>query len=234
MRNLKAIVLACVAAAASLLYAQGTPRSTGWDTYAGDAQGRRFSPLTQITPTNVSKLRLAWQYGVADTSTGSVTAAGRSQAVPIVVRGVLYTSTARRTIVALDPATGKEIWKYELDKGGAPNRGVSYWPGDGRSPARILAGTTDGRLLALDAATGQLIPTFGEHGAIDLRAGVADRYPRMPYMMASPGIVYRDLVVTGAQGQEDNPDGPAMDVRAWDVRSGKLVWTFHTIPHPGE
>jgi len=99
---------------------------------------------------------------------------------------------------------------------------------------RILAGTTDGRLLALDAATGKPVATFGEGGSIDLRAGVADKYPRMPYMMASPGLVYRNLIVTGAQGQEDNPEGPAMDVRAWDVRTGKLVWTFHTIPHPGE
>ena len=84
-------------------------------------------------------------------------------------------ATARRTIVALDPTTGNEVWKYEIEKGGAPNRGVSYWPGDTRSPARILAGTTDGRLLALDAETGKLIPTFGENGAINLRVGVADK-----------------------------------------------------------
>jgi quinoprotein glucose dehydrogenase len=90
------------------------------------------------------------------------------------VRGVLYTSTARRTIVALDPATGKEIWKHELEKGGAPNRGVSYWPGERGVAPRILAGTTDGRLIALDAATGTLVPTFGDRGAIDLRAGVAE------------------------------------------------------------
>ena len=117
----------------------------------------------------------------------AVSSVGRSQAVPIFVRGVLYTSTARRTIVALDPATGQEIWKHELDKGGAPNRGVSYWPGDGRLAPRILAGTTDGRLIALDAATGKPVPTFGDQGAIDLRAGVADKFPKMPYLMASPG-----------------------------------------------
>src|SRR5499427_6452766 len=206
MRNLMAILLAC-AAAVSLVFAQGPPRSGGWDTYAGNAQGRRYSPLTQINTKNVSALKLAWQYGVADASAGSVSAAGRSQAVPIFIRGVLYTSTSRRTIVALDPATGKEIWKYELDKGGAPNRGVSYWPGDSGSPARIFAGTTDGRLLALDATTGQLISTFGVKGAVDLRASVADKYPKLPYMMASPGLIYKNLIVTGAQGQEDNPEG---------------------------
>ena len=226
--GLKASLLACVAGA-SLGYAQSASLVGEWQTYSGDSQGRRYSPLTQINTTNISTLKLAWQYGVADTRT-----AGRSQAVPILVRGVLYTSTARRTIVALDPVTGHEIWKHELEKGGAPNRGVSYWPGDRQFSPRILAGTTDGRLIALDAATGTLVPAFGDHGAIDLRVGVADTFPKIPYMMASPGIIYRNLIVTGAQGQEDNSAGPAMDVRAWDIRSGKLVWTFHTLPHPGE
>src|SRR4051812_8031281 len=232
MRGVKAMLVASVVVA-SFVYAQTAPRSVGWDTYAGDAQGRRYSPLTQINTKNVAQLKLAWQYGVADAA-GSVSAAGRSQAVPIVVGGVLYTSTSRRTIVALNPATGVEIWKYELEKGGAPNRGVSYWPGGGGLPPRIFAGTTDGHLLALDAATGKTVAGFGDHGAIDLRVGVAEKFPKMPYLMASPGIIYRNLIITGAQGQEDNPEGPAMDVRAWDVRTGALAWTFHTIPHPGE
>src|ERR1051326_1807544 len=137
MRGLKVLLVACVAGA-GLLYAQGGMQSAGWQTYAGDAQGRRYSPLTQINTKNVSNLKLAWQYGVADAAAGSVNAAGRSQAIPIVVRGVLYTSTTRRTIVALDPASGKEIWKYELDKGGAPNRGVSYWPGASGVPPRLM------------------------------------------------------------------------------------------------
>src|SRR5881392_3893629 len=111
MRRLTAILVACAAGAG--LYAQSASESTGWQTYAGDAQGRRFSPLTQINTTNVSKLKLAWQYGVAGSAGAGATvaAAGRSQAIPILVRGVLYTSTSRRTIVALDPATGTEIWK---------------------------------------------------------------------------------------------------------------------------
>ena len=108
-------------------------------------------------------------------------AVGRSQAIPIFVRGVLYTSTAQRSIVALDPATGKEIWKYEIENGGAPNRGVLYWPGDAGLRPRILAGTSNGRLLALDAETGKPVPTFGDQGAIDLRAGVAEKFPKMPF-----------------------------------------------------
>jgi quinoprotein glucose dehydrogenase len=233
--GLKAILLASVAGAS--LCAQSASQSAGWQSYAGDAQGRRYSPLTQITTKNVSRLKPAWQYGVAQPNAGTgstVNSVGRSQAVPILVRGVLYTSTTRRTIVALDPATGKEIWTHELEKGGAPNRGVSYWAGDGRLLPRILAGTSDGRLIALDAATGKPVLSFGDQGAIDLRAGVAEKFPRMPYMMASPGIIYHNLIITGAQGQEDNPEGPAMDVRAWDLSTGKPVWTFHTIPHPGE
>jgi quinoprotein glucose dehydrogenase len=231
MRGLKAFVIACSAGAS--LYTQTASRSAEWATYSGGAEGQRYSPLSQINTKNVSGLKLAWQYGVPAAGV-PVKSVGRSQAIPIFVRGVLYTSTTQRTIVALNPATGDEIWKYELEKGGAPNRGVSYWAGEGRLSGRILAGTSDGRLLALDAGTGKPVPTFGDQGAIDLRAGVAEKFPKMPYSMASPGIIYRNLIITGAQGQEDNPEGPAMDVRAWDVRTGKLIWTFHTIPHPGE
>ncbi|HUR35738.1 MAG TPA: pyrroloquinoline quinone-dependent dehydrogenase [Vicinamibacterales bacterium] len=232
--GLAALLLAGMVGA-GLLFAQSGPAPGEWQTYSGDAQGRRYSPLTQINTTNVAGLKLAWQYNVAGVTPGSTArTAAPSQAVPIVMRGVLYTSTTQRTIVALDPVTGREIWKHELEKGGAPNRGVSYWPGDREFAPRILAGTTDGRLIALDAATGRLVPTFGDRGAINLRAGVADNYPDRPYMMASPGLIYRNLIVTGAQGQEDNSEGPAMDVRAWDIRTGTLVWTFHTIPHPGE
>src|SRR6516162_8144392 len=154
--RLRFLILVTVAVpVAAALSAQSASRPAGWTTYAGDTQGRRYSPLTQINTKNVAQLKLAWQYGVAQPNAGAgstVNAVGRSQAVPILVGGMLYTSTSRRTIVALDPATGSEIWKYDLDKGGAPNRGVSYWPGDGRLTPRILAGTTDGRLLALDAA----------------------------------------------------------------------------------
>jgi quinoprotein glucose dehydrogenase len=233
MKGLQTLALASLVAAT--LGAQKSSR-VEWKSYAGDDEGRRYSALTQINAGNVSTLKLAWQYGVEPPTPGegAPRVAASSQAIPIVVNGVLYTPTARRTIVALDPATGKEIWKYDLGNVGAPNRGVTYWPGDEKLPPQILAGTADGRLLALDAKAGRLVPTFGEAGAVNLRLGVADKYPRMPYHVASPGIVFRNLIITGAQGQEDSPDGPAMDVRAWDLRNGRLVWTFHTIPHPGE
>ena len=215
-----------------LLYSQGD-----WPVYGHDASGQRYSPLAQINTKNVAKLKLAWQYGIdaagVDLSPANRVLSG-TEAVPIMVNGILYTPMVHRSIVALEPETGKEIWKYDLGKVAAPLRGVTYWDGDKQAPPQILAGTSDGRLLALNAKTGKLVPGFGTEGAVDLRTGVADKFPGAAYHMASPGMIYRNLIITGAQGKEDDPDGPAMDVRAWDLHTGKLVWTFHTIPHPGE
>jgi len=214
-----------------LLYGQGD-----WPAYGHDPSGQRYSPLTQINTKNVSKLKLAWQYGIdsgVDNSPANRLLTG-TEAVPIMVGGILFAPTVHHTIVALEPETGKEIWKYELGKTSAPLRGVAYWQGDKESPAEILAGTSDGRLIALNAKTGKLVPGFGKEGYIDLRVGVTDKFPDAVYHMASPGVIYRNLIITGAQGKEDDPDGPAMDVRAWDLHTGKHVWTFHTIPHPGE
>jgi quinoprotein glucose dehydrogenase len=215
-----------------LLYGQGD-----WPGYGHDPSGQRYSPLTEISAKNVSRLKLAWQYGIdpggIDNSPGNRVLSG-TEAVPIMAGGILFTPTVHHTIVALEPETGKEIWKYELGKAAAPLRGVTYWRGDKENSPRILAGTSDGRLIALNAKTGQLVPGFGKEGVVDLRAGVAGKFPDAAYHMASPGVIYRNLIVTGAQGKEDDPDGPAMDVRAWDLHTGKLVWTFHTIPHPGE
>ena len=209
-----------------------------WTSYNGGAGGQRHSALTQINTKNVSKLKLAWQYGVTPPATDPNSRDARAgqgmEAVPVVVGGVLFTPTAQRTIVALEPETGKEVWTYSLGRVGAPLRGVTYWAGDTEHPAQILAGTMDGKLLALNAKTGKLVPGFGNEGFIDLRAGIADKFPNAPYHMGSPGAIVRNLIITGAQGKEDDPDGPSMDVRAWDLRTGKLAWTFHTIPRPGE
>ncbi len=210
---------------------------TDWPAYGHDPAGQRYSPLTQINTTNVAKLKLAWQYGSDPTAidlnptTRALTA---TEAVPIMADGVLFTPTVHHTIVALDPQTGREIWKYDLGKAAAPLRGVTWWRGDKNAPAEILAGTSDGRLLAINAKTGKLVPGFGTEGSLNLRQGVTEKFPDAPYHMSSPGVIYRNLIITGAQGKEDDADGPAMDVRAWDLHTGKLVWTFHTIPHPGE
>ena len=236
MRICRVVLLAGVAL--PLLHAQLLYAQKDWPGYNGDPGGQRYSALTQINTKNVSRLKLAWQYGVdptgIDVSSGEARAATATEAVPVMAGGLLYTPTRNRTIVALDPETGKEVWKYTLGRTGAPLRGVTFWAGDQDHPAQILAGTMDGRLLAINAKTGTLVPGFGNEGAVDLRPGVADKFPNAPYHMGSPGAIFRNLIITGAQGKEDDPDGPAMDVRAWDLHNGKLVWTFHTIPHPGE
>ena len=222
MTTVRTILLAGIGAAG--LYGQAD-----WPSYGHDAAGQRYSQLAQINRKNVSTLKLAWQYGI-DPRFIDLSAATRAltstEAVPIMAGGILYTPTVHRSIVALEPETGKELWRYELDRAAAPLRGVTYWQGDQQSPAEILAGLSDGRLIAVNAKTGKLVPGFGKEGTVNLRAGVADRFPNAPYHMATPGVIYRNLIITGAQGKEDDAEGPAMDVRAWDLRTGKLVWTF--------
>jgi len=217
--------------------AQGAYCQTDWPAYGYDQAGQRYSPLKQIDTGNVSKLRRAWQYGVSSNANSSGTKTQgppATEAVPIMVDGMLYTPTVNHTIVALEPESGEEIWKYDLSKANATLRGVTYWQGDKDNPPAILAGTSEGRLIALNAKTGKLVRGFGKEGIVDLRAGVTEKFPDAPYHMSTPGVIYRNMIITGAQGKEDDPDGPAMDVRAWDLRTGMLVWTFHTIPHPGE
>ncbi|HYA16387.1 MAG TPA: pyrroloquinoline quinone-dependent dehydrogenase [Bryobacteraceae bacterium] len=226
------------AAATALLASSLAAQQADWPGYSYDNAGQRYSPLKQITARNVAKLKLAWQYGTDQAAQNRNMAASggiaATEAVPIMVGGVLYTPTMAHTIVALEPETGREIWKYELGRAGAPLRGVTYWAGNKDYPPQIMAGTSDGKLIALNAKTGKLVPGFGNEGQVNLRIGVADKFPNAPYHMSSPGAIYKDTIVTGAQGQEENPDGPAMDVRAWDLKTGKLLWTFHTLPHPGE
>jgi glucose dehydrogenase len=231
MNILRTVILAGIFVPA--LYPQAD-----WPAYGHDPAGQRYSPLSKINTTTISKLRPAWRYDIdpgnvnLDPATRFLTS---TEAVPIMARGVLYTPTLHHSIVALKPETGEEIWKFELgNAAGAPLRGVTYWQGDGQAPPQILAGTSDGRLIALNAKTGKLVPGFGKEGTVDLRADVTEKFPTAPYHMSSPGTIFGNLIITGAQGKEDDPDGPAMDVRAWDLHTGKLAWTFHTIPHPGE
>ncbi len=114
------------------------------------------------------------------------------------------------------------------------HRGVAYWPGDRAHPPRILFGTLDARLIALDARTGQPVPGFGREGQVDLRAGVAGAFPKSVYGVTSPPAIFRDLVIVGSEVPEGPGLGPAGDIRAFNVRTGELVWTFHTVPRPGE
>ena len=162
------------------------------------------------------------------------------ESTPIVIDGALYFSTPSNRVIALDAETGKEIWRFDPQAGRAgprhffQHRGVAYWHGKSGDDGRILYGTFDGRLIALDAKTGKPCRAFGKDGTVDLRAGIADAYPAAEYSMTSPPAIYQDLVITGAAVPEYPSKGPSGQVRAFDVRSGKLAWTFHTIPRPGE
>ena len=224
--------IAALLLASQLAFSQGD-----WHGYAYDQAGQRHSPLTQITPANVARLKPVWTYDI-DLSVSRMDPALRAiaptEAVPIVVGGVMFVPTMHRTIVALEPETGKEVWKYTITNASASLRGLNHWAGDKGHAPTIFAGLSDGRLIALNAQTGKLVPGFAKEGTLNLRLGVADGFPSGSYHMSSPGAMFRNLLITGAQGQEDQPQGPAMDIRAWDMRTGALVWTFHLFPHPGE
>ena len=200
-----------------------------WPEYHGDAARSHYSPLDQISPENLSRLKIAWTY----TSGGADTLGNRTQIQcnPIIIKGKLYGISAHSQAFALDAATGKELWKTQLvDNGGTTSRGVTYWT-DGREE-RIFWGS--GRwLYALNAHTGHPIDSFGTNGRIDLKIGVerpgADDYIRSN----TPNTIYKNLIIVGARVSEDEL-ALLGDIRAYDTRSGKLVWTFHTIPKPGE
>jgi glucose dehydrogenase/cytochrome c5 len=210
--------------------------------YGHDDASTRYSPLTQVNTSNVKDLTLAWTYhmkkeGPRPQKMGPAGRGGGrrlSEATPIMVNDTLYLPTPYNTILALNPETGDEIWTYKLEKGRPGSRGVSYWPGDKSTPASILSGTSDGRLLSLDAKTGKPMSSFGTDGYVDLKAGADNGFPHAQYDMNSPPGIYKDLVITGAAVQESPAQGASGDIRAWDLHTGKLVWRFHSVPLPGE
>jgi quinoprotein glucose dehydrogenase len=234
-----------------------------WQTYGHDAGAMRFSPLRQITPENVGKLKVAWVYhmkpagfaaappqrprapggpvgdepeGAPARSRGPQFGSGfrPSQVTPLVIGGVMYITTPYSKVAALDPVTGQEFWSYTLPAGVPSTRGLEYWAGDGKTPAQLVFGSSDGKLYSIDAKTGKPNPGFGDNGVINLNTEDIMRGLPGRNMLTSPPIVYRNLVITGGTTQENPPLGPAGDVRAWDMRTGKLVWKFRSIPEPGE
>jgi quinoprotein glucose dehydrogenase len=157
-----------------------------------------------------------------------------SEASPIVVDGIMYLPTPYNRVVALQPETGKELWNYEIPAASASTRGVEYWAGDGQSPASIFFGTTDGRLVGLNAKTGKLIPGFGTEGSVNMKAGIDNGFSTGNFSLSSPPKIYKNLIITGARVQESPSLGFSGDTRAWDAHTGKLVWQFHSVPRPGE
>lgn len=203
-----------------------------WPVYGHDLGNRKYSTLTQINTGNVSQLTQAW---VFDTNTTQIAGVSRAtQSTPLVVNGVMYMVTGHQSLVAIDPATGKQLWVYIHKHVGRGDRGVAYWPGDRRDPPEILFGTYDGFLVAIEAKTGKPAVGFGNQGEIDLKVGMKDKFPDAHYGLSSAPLVYKNLVITGSHTQDSPGLGGKGDVRARDVRTGKLAWTFHAVPQPGE
>ena len=195
----------------------------GWPVYGGGPEQIRYSSLRQIDRTTVSKLQVAWTFDAGES--------GGLQTNPIVVDGVLFTTTPTHKVVALDAATGALRWKFDskIELSGA-HRGVTHW-GTG-AEARIFAGQGS-YLYALDARTGEPIKSFGRDGRIDLRDDLGRPPDAQSVRLTTPAVVYKDLVIAGGRLSEGLPAAPG-DIRAYDARSGALRWAFHTIPHPGE
>jgi quinoprotein glucose dehydrogenase len=197
---------------------------TEFPAYGGGPEGIRYSTLAQIDRSNVGRLQVAWTYDSAE-------GPGNTQCQPIVVGGVLYGVTPKHNIVALNASTGKPLWKFESGvEGRGPNRGVTFWSSG--SDRRIYAAVRHW-LYALNAETGKPIPDFGADGRIDLREGLGRDPAKQSTVLTTPGIIYKDLLIVGGRTNEGLPATPG-DVRAYDVRTGKMRWAFHTIPRPGE
>jgi quinoprotein glucose dehydrogenase len=194
-----------------------------WPAYGGGAENTHYSRLDQISRKNVTQLQVAWTFDTQE--------AGGLETSPIVVGNVLYGLTPSQKVFALDASTGRLLWKFDSGvRGTQPDRGLAYWARG--SDRRVFAGVMN-FVYALDAAGGKPVPTFGSGGRIDLREGL-DRDPALQSVyLTSPGVIYRDLLIVGGRNPETLPAPPG-NIRAYDVRTGKLRWSFHTIPHPGE
>jgi quinoprotein glucose dehydrogenase len=192
----------------------------------GGEGNSRYSPLTQVDKTNVATLQVAWTYDAGDAFTGS-----EMQSNPVVVNGVLYATTPTLKVVAVDAASGREIWRFDPSGGAAPgarfrHRGVTV------HRDRVFV-TYRNWLYALNTATGQPIASFGRNGRVDLREGLGRQADRLTVSASTPGVVFDDLLIMGSTVPETLPSAPG-DIRAFDVNTGQLRWSFHTIPHPGE
>ena len=185
-------------------------------------------------PRPLRRRRLRRRRRRRDAAAGRGSGFAVSETTPIVIDGVMYISSPYGKVVALDSSTGKELWVYQVPSGVPSTRGVEYWAGDNKTPAQIVFGTHDGRLISLHARTGEPNEAFGDKGIVNLNTPEILRGLPGSNGLGSPPIMYKHLIITGGRTQENPPLGPAGDVRAWDVRTGKLVWTFHSIPQPGE
>ncbi|MEK6324063.1 MAG: pyrroloquinoline quinone-dependent dehydrogenase [Acidobacteriota bacterium] len=220
-------------------------RKGEWRFYGGDQGSGKYSPLDQINRENVQKLKVAWSWDSPDLKVlaqNSKLYTLGYEATPLMIGGVLYISTSLSQVAAIDAVTGKTIWVYDpksYETGhptnlGFVHRGVAYWT-DGKAE-RIFIGTSDAYLIAVDAKTGQPVASFGENGRVDLTKAIPLAVRARNYAVTSPPMVCRDVVLVGAS-ISDGPvkkEMPRGDIQAFDVRTGKPAWIFHTVPQAGE
>jgi glucose dehydrogenase len=201
-----------------------------WKTYGNDPGHQRFSTLTQITPANVAQLAKAWEF---DTKSP-----GRKwQNTPVVIDGTMYITLQNGGVVALEPETGKEVWRFETPVRGRSVRAVAYWPGDAGASARLLYGAGD-KLIALDPKNGRIIEGFGTKGVAEVHPGGLPArgggFGGAGFQLSSPPAIYKNLAILGGSQSEGAVVGPPGDPQAFDVKTGKRVWQFHAVARPGE
>lgn len=241
MTNLKFPLAGLTATIPLLLLSSLLLADESWRHYGGDPGGRRFSPHSQITPENADGLRLLWQYRTGDVSDGT-NLPGRTtfKATPVLLRGKLYIATPFNRVIALDAATGEEVWTFDPEvefferfAEMFTSRGVSIWTDEessGDCSARIFLGTLDARLIAIDAGTGERCTDFGRQGEVDLSQGIRNYRPGQ-YSVTSPPAVLNDMLIVGSSvGDNGAVDLDHGNVRAFDARSGRLLWSWDPIP----
>ncbi len=202
-----------------------------WPVYLGGNNSLQYSSLDQINKENIDKLKVAWRFSTNDADSDGRT---QIQCNPIIIDGILYGSSPKLKIFALDAATGKEKWIYDpnanIDFAMNVNRGVSYWK-DGSTSSILF--TVGPELICLNAVTGKPRDDFGENGKVSLEEGFDEEAKKLYVVSTSPGIIYKDKIIIGTRVSENNDAAPG-HIRAFNVRTGTLEWIFHTIPKPGE
>jgi quinoprotein glucose dehydrogenase len=230
VRVIRPVILSCFLTLVGNSYAA----DKNWPVYLGDKESSHFSTLKQINTRNVSRLDVAWTYRSGDAREDN---RSQIQCNPLIIDGILYGTSPQSKLLSLDAATGRELWRFdpfasEPQKSAAGvNRGIAHWT---RGSDRRLFYTVGYFLYAIDAATGKPVSGFGNNGRVDIREGLGREAGTLFVASSTPGIIFRNLLILGTRVSEGpGPSAPG-HIRAYDVRTGKIVWTFHTIPWPGE